>query len=235
MLEEGASTGEIAVALGLARNTIDYHVRKIREGGRTEPAATMPDLRDTVRQVGTRERVATLLAEGLGRLEIARRLGVSKSTVTYHARRLGKDIDTRCARRYDWPAIQRFYDEGHSVTECQAAFGFARETWNSARLRGDVVPRPHAMSLERLLAGNRDRGHLKRRLIKLGLKRNECEACGISEWRGRSLSMALHHVNGDRLDNRLENLRLLCPNCHSQTGNFAGRNGRRAGHSARSV
>jgi DNA-binding CsgD family transcriptional regulator len=235
MLEERASVGEIALALGLARNTIDYHVGRIRTGGRTKPAATLPDLRDTVRQVGTRERVATLLAEGLGRLEIARRLEVSKSTVTYHARRLGHDIDERCARRYDWPAIQRFYDDGHSVTECQAAFGFARETWNSARRRGDVVPRPHAMPLDELLVGRRSRGHLKKRLIKLGLKRDECERCGIVEWRERPLSMALHHVNGDRLDNRLENLRLLCPNCHSQTGNFAGRNGRRAGHSARSV
>jgi 5-methylcytosine-specific restriction endonuclease McrA len=179
--------------------------------------------------IRTRERVAALLEGGMGRLEVARTLGLSKSTVSYHARRLGLPVDERCNRRYDWSAVQRFYDEGHSVSQCQARFGFSRETWNAARRRGAVVPRPHAMPLEQLLGAPRNRGHLKRRLIKLGLKEARCEICGISRWRERPLALALHHVNGNKHDNRLENLRLLCPNCHSQTENFAGRNGRRGG------
>lgn len=60
-----------------------------------------------------------------------------------------------------------------------------------------------------------------------GLKADRCEICGISEWLGRPLSLPLHHLNGDGDDNRLENLQLLCPNCHSQTENFAGRKRRR--------
>jgi hypothetical protein len=81
------------------------------------------------------------------------------------------------------------------------------------------------MPIEELVASRRrSRAHLKRRLLSAGIKQNRCEQCGITEWQGRPLSMALHHLNGDGRDNRLENLQLLCPNCHSQTDTFAGRN-----------
>ncbi|MBP2370551.1 HNH endonuclease [Pseudonocardia parietis] len=59
--------------------------------------------------------------------------------------------------------------------------------------------------------------HLRRRLIAAGLKEARCEVCGISEWHGRPVPLHLDHVNGDHTDNRLENLRILCPNCHAQT------------------
>lgn len=179
------------------------------------------------RHVDTKKRVAALLEQGLNHTEIAKRLGITKHTVSYHARTLGRPADPRFTRRYDWAEIQRFYDAGHSVTECQQEFGFARETWNAARRRGAIVPRPRATPIEQLLVVRHDAGgrwNLRRRLLADGLKAARCERCGIEDWLGEPLTLALHHINGRNHDNRLENLQLLCPNCHSQTENFAGRN-----------
>ena len=63
---------------------------------------------------------------------------------------------------------------------------------------------------------------LKKRLYKAGLKENKCEICGATTWLGKPLICQIHHINGDNTDNRLENLQILCPNCHSQTDNYCG-------------
>lgn len=65
---------------------------------------------------------------------------------------------------------------------------------------------------------------LKLRLYKFNLKKENCESCGIGSWRGGKLSLHLDHINGNNKDNRLENLQVLCPNCHSQTDTYAGKN-----------
>ncbi|HEU0023198.1 MAG TPA: HNH endonuclease signature motif containing protein [Thermoleophilaceae bacterium] len=152
-------------------------------------------------------------------------LGISAAAVSYHRRRLGLRGSAKYAPRKDWEEIQRFYDEGHSLRECEIKFSFSRRSWSKAVLRGAIVPRPHGVPLDELLVvgRRRQRGHIKRRLISSGLKQERCDECGIREWLDQPLAMALHHINGDGQDNRLENLLSLCPNCHSQTRNFARR------------
>ena len=67
--------------------------------------------------------------------------------------------------------------------------------------------------------------NLKNRLLEENLKKNVCELCGLNGfWNGQSLKMQLDHINGINTDNRIENLRFLCPNCHSQTETFCGKN-----------
>jgi hypothetical protein len=170
------------------------------------------------------------LAIGLTQKQIASRLGVSRGTVAFHVRRLDIEPDERFARRYSWKEIRAAYDSGLSYRRCRERFGFSPDAWYDAVKRGDIVPRPTEMPIEVLLVAGRvqtNRSHLKSRLLKEGLKQNRCEECGLTDWRGKPLNMALHHINGDGTDNRLENISILCPNCHAQTPNYGGRNGHR--------
>jgi DNA-binding CsgD family transcriptional regulator len=219
---------DIARQLDLAPTTVTYHLDRLRGG---EDSARSPEpVAPAVSTSRTRETVARLLGEGVSRADIARTLGISKPSVSYHVRRLGEAIDERCARRYDWDAIQDYYERGHTVRECMRVFGFSPSSWTDAVKRGDILARPQATPIAELLVAGTYRGrhNLKLRLVKEGLKAGSCERCGLIAWRGQAITMALHHINGDRLDNRLENLELLCPNCHSQTEQYAGRNGRNA-------
>ena len=81
--------------------------------------------------------------------------------------------------------------------------------------------------LEQVMTKNStySRGLLKQRLLKDGILENECSECGQeANWNGKKLVMVLDHINGTNNDHRLENLRILCPNCNSQQETFCGKN-----------
>lgn len=92
---------------------------------------------------------------------------------------------------------------------------------------GRRARRNNKISLEEIMVNGfvYQSNDLRKRLIKDGILENKCSECALyPEWNGKPLTMRLDHRNGDRNDNRKENLRLLCPNCDSQSETFGGRN-----------
>ena len=88
------------------------------------------------------------------------------------------------------------------------------------------------MTIEFLFKGSTISSHkLKLRLLKDDFKQKICERCRGEEWLGETMPLELHHINGDRFDNRLSNLQLLCPNCHALTDNYSGRKTRKVENS----
>jgi len=98
---------------------------------------------------------------------------------------------------------------------------------NWASRRGNHARRE--IPLDRVLVEHSTygRGHLKRRLYETGLKQRRCEMCGQNElWNGQMMSLILDHINGVADDNRLENLRIVCPNCAATLETHCGRKNR---------
>ena len=65
---------------------------------------------------------------------------------------------------------------------------------------------------------------LRKRLISEGIKEYKCECCGLNEWLGEPIPLELDHIDGDHYNNILENLKILCPNCHAKTPTYRGKN-----------
>jgi len=103
---------------------------------------------------------------------------------------------------------------------------FTGQGWNVGDNYRPVMP-PRPMGEILVLSDNPMKSdNLKRRLLTSGIKEAKCELCGRDKWRGAVIPIELHHINGNRHDNRLENLLILCPNCHAQTNNYRGRKDR---------
>jgi 5-methylcytosine-specific restriction endonuclease McrA len=107
-------------------------------------------------------------------------------------------------------AIKNGFDTSH----------FLGQGWNRGSIAVNAIP-----TNEYFIKGvDRSLSNLREKVIKNKLIEYKCQKCGlINIWNSDKLVLQLDHINGDKRDSRIENLRFLCPNCHSQTKNYCGR------------
>lgn len=84
-------------------------------------------------------------------------------------------------------------------------------TWNKSFVLEDILNGKHPQY---------PTSKLSKRLVKENYLEYKCNCCGINEYNGKSISLELNHIDGNRYNNNLDNLELLCPNCHSQTPTY---------------
>lgn len=124
----------------------------------------------------------------------------------------------RCPSGGAWRVLKKYAD----------LWGIPTDHFDSARAREENLRYP-ARPLDQVLVENStySRQHVKRRLFQEDLKEPKCEMCGQDEiWRGKPMGMILDHINGVRNDHRLENLRIVCPNCAATLDTHCGRKNR---------
>jgi DNA-binding CsgD family transcriptional regulator len=134
---------------------------------------------------GLQKSVIRLLDDGHSGSEIARRLGVSHSTVSRIAARLGRRLGPARGSKFNWAEIRSWYEDGHSIAECCRRFKVSRGAWDRAVTRGDIVPRPksaHPPSVTRLAVKAR---------LEVGLSQT-----AIAAELGLSKATIAHHVRG---------------------------------------
>lgn len=95
------------------------------------------------------------------------------------------------------------------------------QAWNKGQIFGPKRPIIDYLSNQHTIQSHK----LKKRLIKEGYFTHKCNECNLSIWRNKKISLELHHIDGNHKNNQLDNLTLLCPNCHAQTANYRANRG----------
>ena len=171
--------------------------------------------------------------EGHGFVECSRSFGFTHTAwikaIKRGALRVAPALFRDRRRKYDWAEVRECYEAGATYKQCRYKFGFCAQAWAKAVQRGEIATRSTTKSIEQVLSSGSSRWLKKKKLIREGYVPYHCLECGIADWLGKELVLQIDHVNGVKHDWRIENLRLLCPNCHSQTPTYGGRNLKRPG------
>lgn len=128
---------------------------------------------------------------------------------------------TKCPhlREKNSKGLKKCYEEGRRITPSDYSDEVKYEMGKSHR--GKIYNSSNDVLVENSKFTN---DYVKKILFDEKLKDYKCDICGLEKWLEKDINLELHHINGNSSDHRSENLQLLCPNCHSQTDNFRGRN-----------
>lgn len=192
------------------------------------------------------EKVQKLLKEGKSRVEIANILDCQKSTVNYYANpknweKFERKQKTQTKRLEFEEAILSVVNQASSLSDICNLIGICRTRTNKERVSKFLEERDINPEWKQKQSNRKPQGYwnketifvensdyqtckLKDRLVEYGFREMKCEICGNIEWQGKPIPLQTHHINGNHKDNRVENLQILCPNCHAQTDNYCGKN-----------
>lgn len=193
------------------------------------------------------DRIIELRNQGKSYGEICKEIGENKSYVAYVCKRSTDDKNKTYNREFEKLKFEQ--DVCDAIKQCNNINQVCKilhldaQTNNYKRIR--AIIKKYNLDISHFLIDYQERKKAKtytkdeifvenspvvqtykirNYLFKFDLKDKICECCGGVEWMGKEIPLQVHHINGNHMDNRIENLQILCPNCHAQTETYCGKN-----------
>lgn len=167
------------------------------------------------------DKIKWLYSHGFTGVEISKKLNLSAATISYHLSKIRTPEVQKS--KFDWKTISQEYTSTNiSFRELRRKYKISGGALTNAIAKGKLIPK-EKKTLEELLARSKRMSttSLKKTLFRLNLLENKCSECGLLPvWNDKPLTLQLDHKDGNRKNNVLDNLRILCPHCHTQTSTW---------------